>query len=113
MTDLRERLASIIGAHANQAPRYETADAILAAFPQMNPQTYSYIGKDGKQVLARELEDERDQLREENAALREALEEYAKKENWRRVGLMPQLPCWAVHDAGETARKALGKLKES
>lgn len=34
---------------------------------------YIYIGKDGRSVLARDLEDERDALREENKRLREVV----------------------------------------
>jgi hypothetical protein len=39
-------------------------DALRAA------QSYTYIGKDGKPILARDLEDERDALRAENQRLR-------------------------------------------
>lgn len=42
-------------------------DALRAA------QSYTYIGKDGKPVLARDLEDERDALEADNQRLRDAL----------------------------------------
>lgn len=35
MTTTRNRLAEIIGAHASHAHRYEAADAILAALPDL------------------------------------------------------------------------------
>lgn len=35
MTNTRDRLANIIGAHASQAHRYHAADAILAALPDL------------------------------------------------------------------------------
>ena len=44
-------------------------DALLAS------QGYTYIGKDGKPILARDLEDQRDTLEVENQRLRECLEE--------------------------------------
>lgn len=47
-------------------------------------QQYRYIGKDGKPVLARALEDERDLLREDNERLRVALEPFAKAHDGRR-----------------------------
>jgi len=56
----------------------------LPAVPHVSPetfaelqakQTYHYIGKDGKPVLARDLEDERDELRAELAKLDDELTE--------------------------------------
>lgn len=53
MTDVHARIADL--------------EAQVAAY--QSGQTYSYIGKDGKQVLARVLEDERDALRAQVAAI--------------------------------------------
>lgn len=43
---------------------------------------YWYIGKDGKRVLARDLEDERDRLRE---LLRSIINEYDNPDNGRSL----------------------------
>lgn len=45
-------------------------------------ENYWYIGKDGKQITARELEDQRDEAREEVQRLRESLENIIDAESW-------------------------------
>lgn len=42
-----------------------------------------------------------------NKRLREALKWYADEENWKRHSVVPKMPCSAVYDSGERARKAL------
>lgn len=65
--DMIQALAAERDAYRLRAEQaYEQLKKLLAS------QHYSYIGKDGKQVLARELEDERDALRAENERLRAA-----------------------------------------
>lgn len=45
-------------------------------------QSYRYIGKDGKPIMARQLEDDRDTLRAEVERLREALKNIIDAESW-------------------------------
>ena len=58
---------------------------------QLEKQTYSYYGKDGKPVLARDLEDQRDALEAENARLREALAQpVTPQEAWQDISTAPK-----------------------
>lgn len=55
---------------------HEEHAALLAERDALrNAQSYTYIGKNGKPILARNLEDQRDALLAERDRLREALEE--------------------------------------
>ncbi len=47
-------------------------------------------------------------LRDEVAMLRQALDFYASRKNWRPRGLVPKVP--ATTDGGQVARKALGQV---
>jgi hypothetical protein len=64
-------------------------DALRAA------QSYTYIGKDGKPILARDLEDERDALEAENQRLREAAKPFDDAARDRAA----EAPEWCVNDA--------------
>ena len=72
-----ERLASIEesggGACDLQFTQYAPTLRALASERDALRDQYTYIGKDGKSVLARDLEDERDKLRQQLAEARNAL----------------------------------------
>jgi hypothetical protein len=88
---LVKRLDAIYASEENGPLCHEAAAAILDAWDErdalQNAQTYSYIGRDGKTVLARDLEDRAEaaeaKLAERAAALEDAV---AYAENLRDYG---------------------------
>ena len=66
MTDVSQGVSELLDLVNSQRKTITTLEAQVAEYQK--GQTYRYIGKDGKSILARDLEDDRDNLRAHVAA---------------------------------------------
>jgi hypothetical protein len=95
-----------------QAAEIARLTAVNEALHQAQP--YSYIGKNGKSILARDLEDQRDAAEAKVAALTAALRFYADSETYETQYERMSCECCTNifepinEDKGAKARAALG-----
>lgn len=93
---------------ADEKKRADDAEAERDAL--RNAQSYTYIGKDGKPILARDLEDQRDALLAERDRLREALAEHSMPCTCHEAysGRKMQDPECRAGEYGDHCREAIG-----